>query len=162
MRFLAVYSISPFQVDCTISEESSRNSEKNQKIFSSDVLLQIVQTSQKRRRYALSNTLHRFLQTEQRNTFFHFFIKAESEYALFFGFYKNPSQCEGFVMGNSIKREGERQKHPRYIIVSRMFRFLSPTKLNRYEQAVYSAAHTIQPLCLAGVGNLFHTPALRL
>ena len=53
-------------------------------------------------------------------------------------------------MGNSIKCEGERQKHPRYIIVSRMFRFLSPTKLNRYEQAVYSAAHTIQPLCLEG------------
>ena len=66
------------------------------------------------------------------------------------------------VIGNSIKREGERQKHPRYIIVSRMFRFLSPTKLNRYEQAVYSAAHTIQPLCLAGVRNLFFTPALRL
>ena len=66
------------------------------------------------------------------------------------------------VMGNSIKCEGERQKHPRYIIVSRMFRFLSPTKLNRYEQAVYSAAHTIQPLCLAGVRNLFFTPALRL
>lgn len=55
------------------------------------------------------------------------------------------------VMGDSIKCEGERQKHPRYIIVSRMFRFLSPTKLNRYEQAVYSVAHTIQPLCLAGV-----------
>ena len=32
--------------------------------------------------------------------------------------------------------------------VFRVFRFLSPTKLNRYEQAVYSAAHTIQPLCL--------------
>ena len=59
------------------------------------------------------------------------------------------------VMGDSIKCEGERQKHPRYIIVSRMFRFLSPTKLNRYEQAVYSAAHTIQPLCLEGVKNLF-------
>ena len=66
------------------------------------------------------------------------------------------------VMGNSIKCEGERQKHPRYIIVSRMFRFLSPTKLNRYEQALYSAAHTIQPLCLAGVRNLFFTSALRL
>ena len=25
------------------------------------------------------------------------------------------------------------------------------TKLNRYEQAVYSAAHTIQSLCLEGV-----------
>ena len=60
-------------------------------------------------------------------------------------------------MGNSIKCEGERQKHPRYIIVSRMFRFLSPTKLNRYEQTVYSAAHTIQPLCLEGVRNLFLT-----
>ena len=58
------------------------------------------------------------------------------------------------VMGNRIKCEGERQKHPRYIIVSRMFRFLSPTKLNRYEQAVYSVAHTIQPLCLAGVLQL--------
>ena len=65
-------------------------------------------------------------------------------------------------MGDSIKCEGERQKHPRYIIVSRMFRFLSPTKLNRYEQAVYSAAHTIQPLCLEGVRNLFLTPSLRL
>ena len=54
-------------------------------------------------------------------------------------------------MGVGIKCEGERQKHPRYIIVSRMFRFLSPTKLNRYEQAVYSTAHTIQPLCLEGV-----------
>ena len=153
MRFLAVYSTSPFQSDCTNSEQCSKYSEKKSKNFFSDVLLQIVQTSQKRRRYALSNTLHRFLQTEQRNTFFHFFIKAESKYAHFFGFYKNPSQCEGFVMGNSIKCEGERQKHPRYIIVSRMFRFLSPTKLNRYEQAVYSAAHTIQPLCLVGVRN---------
>ena len=66
------------------------------------------------------------------------------------------------VMGNGIKCKGERQKHPRYIIVSRMFRFLSPTKLNRYEQAVYSAAHTIQPLCLEGVRNLFLTPFLRL
>ena len=54
------------------------------------------------------------------------------------------------ITWDGIKCEGERQKHPRYIIVSRMFRFLSPTKLNRYEQAVYSAAHTIQPLCLAG------------
>ena len=155
MRFLAVYSTSPFQVDCTISEESSRNSEKNQKIFSSDVLLQIVQTSQKRRRYTLSNTLHRFLQTEQRNTFFHFLSKQKVNTHFFSG-------SIVIVMGNSIKCEGERQKHPRYIIVSRMFRFLSPTKLNRYEQAVYSAAHTIQPLCLAGVRNLFFTPALRL
>ncbi len=54
------------------------------------------------------------------------------------------------ITWDSIKCEGERQKHPRYSIVSRVFRFLSPTKLNRYEQAVYSAAHTIQPLCLEG------------
>ena len=54
------------------------------------------------------------------------------------------------ITWDGIKCEGERQKHPRYIIVSRVFRFLSPTKLNRYEQAVYSAAHTIQPLCLKG------------
>ena len=94
--------------------------------------------------------------------FFIFLSKQKVNTHFFFGFYKNPSQCEGFVMGNSIKCEGERQKHPRYIIVSRMFRFLSPTKLNRDEQAVYSAAHTIQPLCLAGVRNLFFTPALRL
>ena len=85
-----------------------------------------------------------------------------------FCFYKSRKNTHIFsgsiviVMGNSIKCEGERQKHPRYIIVSRMFRFLSPTKLNRDEQAVYSAAHTIQPLCLAGVRNLFFTPALRL
>ena len=60
---------------------------------------------------------------------------------------KNHTDSIIVVMGDGIKCEGERQKHPRYIIVSRMFRFLSPTKLNRYEQAVYSAAHTIQPLC---------------
>ena len=66
------------------------------------------------------------------------------------------------VTGNRIECEGERQKYSKYIIVFRVFRFLSPTKLNRYEQAVYSAAHTIQPLCLAGVRNLFFTPALRL
>ena len=41
--------------------------------------------------------------------------------------------------------------------VSMAFRFLFPTKLNRYEQTGYSAAHTIQPLCLAGVGILFRT-----
>jgi len=42
------------------------------------------------------------------------------------------------------------------------FRFLSPTKLNRYEQTGYSVAHTIQPLCLKGVGILFRTPFLRI
>ena len=46
--------------------------------------------------------------------------------------------------------------------VSMAFRFLSPTKLNRYEQTGYSVAHTIQPLCLKGVGILFRTPALRI
>ena len=35
--------------------------------------------------------------------------------------------------------------------VFRVFRFLSPTKLNRNELAGYSKAHSIQPLCLAGV-----------
>ncbi len=39
------------------------------------------------------------------------------------------------------------------MIVSRVFRFLSPTKLNRYEQTGHSEAHTIQPLCLEGVGT---------
>jgi len=42
------------------------------------------------------------------------------------------------------------------------FRFLSPTKLNRYEQTGYSVAHTIQPLCLKGVGISFRTPFLRI
>ena len=63
---------------------------------------------------------------------------------------KNSTDSIIAITWDSIKCEGERQKHPRYIIVSRVFRFLSPTKLNRYEQAVYSAAHTIQPLCLEG------------
>ena len=58
------------------------------------------------------------------------------------------------VVGNRIKCEGERQKYSRYIIVSRMFRFLSPTKLNRYEQIVHNEAHTIQPLFLVGVLHL--------
>lgn len=70
---------------------------------------------------------------------------------------KNHTDSIIVVMGDGIKCEGERQKHPRCIIVSRMFRFLFPTKLNRYEQTVYSAAHTIQPLCLEGVRRLFLT-----
>ena len=37
-------------------------------------------------------------------------------------------------------------------IASRAFRFLSPTKLNRNELAENSEAHSIQPLCLRGVG----------
>ena len=42
------------------------------------------------------------------------------------------------VTGNRIECEGERQKYSKYIIVFRVFRFLSPTKLNRNEIAVYS------------------------
>ena len=62
------------------------------------------------------------------------------------------------VTGNCIECEGERQKSPKYINVFRGFRFLSPTKLNRDEQAGYSEAHSIQPLCLGGVGTC---PVLR-
>ena len=63
------------------------------------------------------------------------------------------------VKGNRIECEGERQKYSKYINVFRVFRFLSPTKLNRNEQARYSAAHPIQPLCLRGVGT---NPVLRV
>ena len=63
------------------------------------------------------------------------------------------------VTGNRIEGEGERQKYSKYIIVFRVFRFLSPTKLNRDEQAGYSEAHSIQPLCLRGVGK---NPVLRV
>ena len=155
MRFLAVYSTSPFQVDCTISEESSRNSEKNQKIFSV--------MSYFRQFKPLKNAVAMHFLTPCTGSFklssatlFFIFLSKQKVNTHFF------SGSIVIVMGNSIKCEGERQKHPRYIIVSRMFRFLSPTKLNRDEQAVYSAAHTIQPLCLAGVRNLFFTSALRL
>ena len=57
------------------------------------------------------------------------------------------------VTGNRIEEEGERQKYSKYIIVFRVFRFLSPTKLNRDEQARHSEAHPIQPLCLGEVGT---------
>ena len=63
------------------------------------------------------------------------------------------------VTGNRIEEEGERQKYSKYNIVFRVFRFLSPTKLNRDEQAGYSEAHSIQPLCLRGVGA---NPVLRV
>jgi len=63
------------------------------------------------------------------------------------------------VTGNRIEEEGERQKYSKYNIVFRVFRFLSPTKLNRDEQAGYSEAHSIQPLCLRGVGK---NPVLRV
>ena len=62
---------------------------KNQEKFFSHAPLQITKNPQKPLWDALSSTLHRPLQAEWRNTFFHFFIKAESEYALFFGFYSN-------------------------------------------------------------------------
>ena len=58
-----------------------------------------------------------------------------------------------------IESEGERQKQSKYIYVFRVFRFLSPTKLNRNELAGYSEAHSIQPLCLSGVGTC---PVLRV
>ena len=63
------------------------------------------------------------------------------------------------VTGNRIECEGERQKYCKYINVFTVFRFLSPTKLNRNEQARYSVAHPIQPLCLRGVGMC---PVLRV
>ena len=47
----------------------------------------------------------------------------------------------------------------RYICIY-AFRFLSPTKLNRNEIAVYSEAHSIQPLCLEGVGIFFEVKSL--
>ena len=59
------------------------------------------------------------------------------------------------VTGNCIGCEGERQKYSKYNNVFRVFRFLSPTKLNRNELAGYSKAHSIQPLCLAGVVRLW-------
>ena len=62
------------------------------------------------------------------------------------------------VRGNRIECEGERQKYTKYINVFSVFRFLSPTKLNRDEQAKHSEAHSIQPLCLCGVGTI---PVLR-
>ena len=62
------------------------------------------------------------------------------------------------VTGNRIECEGERQKYSKYINVFTVFRFLSPTKLNRDEQARYSEAHPIQPLCLGGVRT---SPVLR-
>ena len=63
------------------------------------------------------------------------------------------------VTGNRIEYEGERQKYTKYINVFSVFRFLSPTKLNRDEQAKHSEAHSIQSLCLRGVGT---SPVLRL
>ena len=66
------------------------------------------------------------------------------------------------VTGNRIECEGERQKSPKYINVFRGFRFLSPTKLNRDEQARYSEAHPIQPLCLGGSRDLSRTSRLKL
>ena len=61
------------------------------------------------------------------------------------GFYNNSNVIR-------IECEGERQKYSKYIF--RVFRFLSPTKLNRNELAGYSEAHSIQPLCKRGVGLL--------
>ena len=65
------------------------------------------------------------------------------------------AKTNGFYNHSNVIRiecEGERQKYSKYIYVFRVFRFLSPTKLNRNELASYSEAHSIQPLCLWGVG----------
>ena len=72
------------------------------------------------------------------------------------------SKTNGFYNHNNVIRiecEGERQKYTKYINVFSVFRFLSPTKLNRDEQARCSEAHPIQPLCLLGVGTC---PVLRV
>ena len=72
------------------------------------------------------------------------FIKCEkNDSAKTNGFYNNSNVIR-------IECEGERQKYSKYIF--RVFRFLSPTKLNRNELAGYSEAHSIQPLCKRGVG----------
>ena len=89
MRFLAVCSATRFWTCCANSEDSSNISDKKSKKFFSDTIPQTIKKLQKVRWDAISNTLHRFLQTEWRNTFFHFFIKVESKYAHFFGFYSN-------------------------------------------------------------------------
>ena len=89
MWFLAVYSTNRFWPHCINSERSSNNSDKKSKNFFSDTIPQTIKKHRRVQWDALSNTLHRFLQTEWRNTFFHFFIKAESKYAHFFGFYSN-------------------------------------------------------------------------
>ena len=152
MRFLAVYSTTPFQVSCTYSEVCSKFSEKKtRKIF------QLKKSSKDQKVSqtlwdALSSTLHQSLQTEWRNTFFHFFIKDLNKT------HKKmiPKKIADFIIavtGNRIECEGERQKYSKYIIVFRVFRFLSPTKLNRDEQTGYSEAHFIQPLCLREVGT---------
>ena len=75
MRFLAVYSTSPFQADCTNSEVVVNFPRKNQEKFLSHAPLQITKNPQKPIWDALSSTLHRPRQTEWRNTFFHFFIR---------------------------------------------------------------------------------------
>ena len=76
-----------FLVFCANSEKSSNNSDEKLKNFFRDSLLPIIQNPQKCRQYALSTTQHRLFPNEWQNTFFHFFIKAESKYAhFFFGF----------------------------------------------------------------------------
>ena len=89
MRFLAVCSATLFGLVARFRKIVVIIPIKNQKNFFSDTIPQTIKKLQKVRWDALSNTLHRFLQTEWRNTFFHFFIKVESKYAHFFGFYSN-------------------------------------------------------------------------
>ena len=74
-RFLAVYSKLRFRSIAQIRKVVVNFPIKNQKIFFSHAPLQITEKSQKDRWDALSNTFHRSIQNEGRNTFFHFFIR---------------------------------------------------------------------------------------
>ncbi len=79
MRFLAVYSTAGFWFKSTNVENNSKNSEKKSKNFFSFFPLRITKNLQKYRCYALSNTFHSSIQNEERNTFFHFFIRDLNE-----------------------------------------------------------------------------------
>lgn len=75
MRFLAVYSTAGFRFKSTKVENHSKNSEKKSKNFFQLPPDLNHKKLQKDRWDALSNTFHRSIQNEGRNTFFHFFIK---------------------------------------------------------------------------------------
>lgn len=75
MRFLAVYPTTPFSSIAQIRMSVVNFPRKNQEKFFSHAPLQITKNPQKPLWDALSSTLHRPLQAEWRNTFFHFFIK---------------------------------------------------------------------------------------
>ena len=65
---------------------------------------------------------------------------------------KNLADSIVIVMGSALKR-GRKTEMTKIEVLFWSFRFLSPTKLNRNEQARYSEAHPIQPLCLREVGT---------